>query len=110
NVGGLVGPLVCGHLAKRGWHYGFGAAGVGMVLGLVLYLALRARYLPGIGLPPEASPRAARGAAPAGETPAAEPLSREQRDCLLALFVIIAFSIPFWMAFEQTSTSMNFFA
>src|SRR3546814_2580733 len=39
-------PLVCGTLGELyGWHYGFGAAGVGMFLGLVIYLAGR-RYRP----------------------------------------------------------------
>src|SRR5262249_19433437 len=40
NLGAFIGPLVCGALGeseKWGWHYGFGAAGVGMVLGLVQY-------------------------------------------------------------------------
>lgn len=46
NVGGLLAPLVCGTLGELyGWHYGFGAAGVGMFLGLMIYLAGR-RYLP----------------------------------------------------------------
>ncbi|MFC3716356.1 peptide MFS transporter [Luteimonas soli] len=46
NVGGLLAPLVCGTLGELyGWHYGFGAAGVGMFLGLLIYLAGR-RYLP----------------------------------------------------------------
>ena len=39
NLGAFMAPLICGTLGQRvGWHYGFGAAGVGMVLGLVLYL------------------------------------------------------------------------
>jgi POT family proton-dependent oligopeptide transporter len=33
-------PLICGTLGELyGWHYGFGAAGVGMVAGLLIYLA-----------------------------------------------------------------------
>src|SRR6185369_9944024 len=71
-------------------------------------LALRARYLPGIGLPPARGAEAAAQRAAAGG--AATRLSREQRDCLIALFIIIVFSIPFWMAYEQTGSSMNFFA
>ena len=46
NVGGFLAPLVCGALGEfYGWHWGFGAAGVGMLLGLVIYI-LGGRYLP----------------------------------------------------------------
>jgi POT family proton-dependent oligopeptide transporter len=46
NIGGFLAPLICGTLGELyGWHYGFGAAGVGMVAGLVIYLAGQ-RYLP----------------------------------------------------------------
>ncbi|MEO5619251.1 MAG: peptide MFS transporter [Candidatus Eisenbacteria bacterium] len=39
NVGAFMAPLICGTLGQRvGWHWGFAAAGVGMVLGLVFYL------------------------------------------------------------------------
>ncbi|TNE64774.1 MAG: MFS transporter [Alphaproteobacteria bacterium] len=39
NVGAAVAPLVCGTLGEfYGWHYGFGAAGVGMLVGIVIYL------------------------------------------------------------------------
>ena len=46
NVGGFLAPLVCGTLGEAfGWHYGFGAAGVGMLVGLAIYLSGQ-RYLP----------------------------------------------------------------
>jgi POT family proton-dependent oligopeptide transporter len=46
NIGGFLAPLICGTLGEvYGWHYGFGAAGIGMVIGLVIYLA-GGRYLP----------------------------------------------------------------
>src|SRR6266446_4029018 len=39
NMGAFLSPLVCGTLAERvGWHWGFGAAGVGMTLGLIQYV------------------------------------------------------------------------
>jgi len=39
NVGAFMAPLVCGYLGETyGWHYGFGAAGVGMLAGLTIYL------------------------------------------------------------------------
>ena len=63
NLGATIAPIVCGYLGERiGWHYGFGAAGVGMLLGLLAYLKFRAKLLPGIGLPPTPEVRAARAA------------------------------------------------
>ena len=46
NVGGFLAPLICGVLGEvYGWHWGFGAAGVGMLLGLIIYI-LGGKYLP----------------------------------------------------------------
>ena len=46
NLGGMLAPLICGTVGEvYGWHYGFGVAGVGMLVGLVIYLAGGA-YLP----------------------------------------------------------------
>jgi POT family proton-dependent oligopeptide transporter len=60
NIGGFLAPLICGTLGELyGWHWGFTAAGVGMVAGLVLYLA-GGKYLP-----PQEMPRRAAAAAPA---------------------------------------------
>src|SRR5215470_17658235 len=39
NLGAFLAPLVCGTLGEEvGWHYGFAAAGIGMTLGLAIYL------------------------------------------------------------------------
>src|SRR3954447_4863129 len=39
NLGALLAPLVAGTLGEEvGWHYGFGAAGIGMTIGLAVYL------------------------------------------------------------------------
>ena len=47
NLGGVLAPLICGTLGELyGWHYGFGAAGIGMFVGLIIYLAGQ-KYLPG---------------------------------------------------------------
>ena len=46
NGGVIAAPLIAGTLGEKvGWHYGFGAAGVGMLIGLTIYLAGR-KYLP----------------------------------------------------------------
>lgn len=52
NLGAFLSPLVCGYLAADfGWAYGFGAAGVGMVLGTV-WFAVQGRLLGNIGFAP----------------------------------------------------------
>lgn len=49
NIGALLSPLVCGYLGENiNWHYGFGAAGVGMTLGLIQYV-LGGNYLGNVG-------------------------------------------------------------
>lgn len=53
NLGAFICPFVCGTLGEKvGWHWGFGSAAIGMLLGLACYMALREKYLPGIGAPP----------------------------------------------------------
>src|SRR5665213_262881 len=50
NLGAFIAPLVCGYLGQNiNWHYGFGAAGVGMTLGVVQY-ALGGKFLGDAGL------------------------------------------------------------
>ena len=61
NLGAFLAPLICGYLGQRvSWHAGFGAAGVGMTIGVVQYL-LGGRHLGDKGLlpVPAASPQAA---------------------------------------------------
>ena len=42
----IAAPLVCGYLGERvAWHWGFGAAGVGMTIGLAVYLS-NLRWMP----------------------------------------------------------------
>ena len=39
NAGAFLAPLACGWLGYEfGWHYGFGAAGVGMIVGLLVFM------------------------------------------------------------------------
>ena len=53
NIGALVAPLITGVLGERvGWHLGFGAAGVGMVIGLITYRLRAGRTLGNIGMAP----------------------------------------------------------
>ncbi len=51
NVGALFASLICGYLGETfGWKYGFGAAGIGMLLGLTVFLSGQ-KYLQGFAEP-----------------------------------------------------------
>jgi POT family proton-dependent oligopeptide transporter len=108
NIGALLGPLACAWVAadaRYGWRYGFGVAGVGMVIGLVYYLWARQGPLRGVGRPP---PRRDREAAAIHQPRV--PLSRKERNRIAAIVVVTLFVVFFWLAFEQAGSSLNVFA
>ncbi|MBV8036596.1 peptide MFS transporter [Roseateles sp.] len=80
----IAAPIVCGTLGERvGWHWGFGSAGVGMLIGLCVYLAGR-RWLP---------PEPQRSAAKAEARP---PIGRRgalQVTLLVAILPLLMLSI-----------------
>ncbi len=55
NLGALFASIVCGYLGQTlGWRYGFGAAGIGMLMGLVQFMWGQ-KYLHGYADPPDAA-------------------------------------------------------
>ena len=62
NVGALAAPLIAGTLGEKvGWHWGFTAAGIGMLVGLATYLAGRRHFAPDlISLGEKAAPLTGR--------------------------------------------------
>ena len=57
NSGALLAPIITGALGERvGWHWGFGAAGVGMVIGLIVFKLRAPRTLGPIGAVPSGTP------------------------------------------------------
>jgi POT family proton-dependent oligopeptide transporter len=55
NIGALISPLICGYVGERiSWRYGFGIAGLGMLIGVVQYM-VTSRYLGDAGLKPATS-------------------------------------------------------
>ena len=62
NLGAMLSPLVAGTLGEKiGWHWGFGSAAVGMLLGLFFYHMYRPKYLKGVGDPPPPQERGSVG-------------------------------------------------
>jgi POT family proton-dependent oligopeptide transporter len=57
NTGAFVGQLVTGVLGEKvGWHWGFGAAGAGMLIGLITFAVRSRGTLGGLGLEPSRHP------------------------------------------------------
>jgi POT family proton-dependent oligopeptide transporter len=132
NIGAVLAPLCVGYLAQgesfkrflssmgfdpaTSWHWGFGAAAVGMTLGLVVYLLNRDRLARvgnragskgGIAKPGEAV-----SLNPQPEPPgvAKQPLSSTDWKRIGAIFIFFLFTILFWAAYEQKGASLNLFA
>ncbi len=96
NIGAFLAPLVAGTIGEVfGWHWGFTVAGVGMVTGLVIYLA-GGRYLPPEPLDRRAELKAARAAAPRTDV----------RRLFVLLIAIAAVIVVFRGAYEQTGNTI----
>lgn len=79
NAGVIASPLIVGTLGEvYGWHYGFGAAGVGMLIGLAIYVAGQ-KYLPAEHFERPATP----------EKATRPRLAREDWPALMGLLVLI---------------------
>ena len=118
NVGAVMAPLACGFLAESvtfktwlanngfdpagSWHWGFGAAGVGMIAGLIVFV-LRRATLSHVGSRPRER-AAATGAQVSG------PLTAAEWKRIGAISILFAFTIAFWAAYEQKGASLNLFA
>ena len=110
NLGAFFSPLVCGTLGQTlGWHYGFAAAGVGMVLGLVLYLSGQ-KYLAPDNLMKIRADRAAAKSASSSPVKVKQPMTPDEWKRVLALVVLCALNIVFWGVYEQQGNTMQLWA
>jgi POT family proton-dependent oligopeptide transporter len=97
NLGAFLAPLVCGTLGEEvGWHYGFGAAGVGMLIGLGTYLYGTRQ------LPPDERYKAAASQR--------QRLSRDDWNAILSLVVICLLVTFFWATYEQQGNTIALWA
>ena len=106
NVGATAAPFVCGTLGQKvGWHWGFGAAGVGMVFGVIQYWIWRHRLQPALD-----RLKAAREQEKQIEAAAHRRFTAEEWKRIAVIGVLFLFSSLFWAAFEQVGSSLNLFA
>ena len=93
NTGAFVAPLITGVLAQAyGWHYGFGFAGFGMLVGLVIYVS------GGRDLPHDAM----RGA-----NVVRGRLSADERRVVLVMVLMLPLLTLFWIAQSQIWNTYN---
>ena len=99
NVGAFLAPLVCGTLGEQaGWHYGFAAAGVGMLIGLAIYL-----YAMPL-LPPDELQKARAAHVEK------RPLDRGEWRAVAALLVLFVPNTLFWATYEQAGNTVALWA
>jgi proton-dependent oligopeptide transporter, POT family len=88
NLGAALGSLLCGYLGEvYGWSYGFGAAGVGMLLGLIVFVWFKPLLL-GCGEPSNPAKLAA-------------PVAGIKLEWLLYLSGLVAVGICWWLVQNQ---------
>ncbi|CCN72000.1 peptide MFS transporter [Vibrio nigripulchritudo] len=104
NIGGLLAGLVSGSVTGTyGWKAGFLAAGIGMVISLLLQLGFAHRWLGNIGIEPAAKKHAVT-------TQSSQPLTKEEKDRMKVIMVMGLFVVVFWAGFEQAGGLMNVYS
>ncbi|MBU6276959.1 MAG: peptide MFS transporter [Planctomycetes bacterium] len=105
NAGAFLGMLFCGYIGEKvSWSYGFGLAGIFMLLGMLMFQFGQGIF-GDLGLAPDRRDTRPESSA---EQPAAD--KAVERDRLMVIGILSFASIFFWMAFEQAGGSMNIFA
>ena len=104
NLGAFFSPLICGTLATfYGFEYGFMTAGLGVLIGFLIYKLGEKSLLKDCGLNPYAQ------VATANHIEDRDLRLREKRK-LWALYILMVFSVVFWLCYEQAGCSMALFA
>ncbi len=102
NLGAFFSPLVCGTLGERiGYHWGFAAAGVGMVIGLLVYLWGGKHLAPDLIMRKKGS---------GGQRTPLEPMTRDDWMKIGAIFAMMALCVVFWSVYEQQGNTMALWA
>ncbi|ADZ11742.1 peptide MFS transporter [Riemerella anatipestifer] len=121
NLGALIAPLVIGVLtddifAKKdaageimsyGYKYGFLAAGLGMLLGQVLFNTLAQKYLGNIGKKPKKQIEVEKEVEVIKEEiENGDELKKVEKQRVSVIFILFLFAVFFWAGFEQAGSSI----
>jgi len=113
NLGAFLAPLICGGLGDTGnpadFKWGFLSAGIGMILGLIIFYFGKDKNL----VTPDGKPV---GMIPTKRDKKSadyvkdEPLTKIEKQRIAVIFILSFFVIFFWAAYEQAGVSLTFFA
>ncbi|MDB2652992.1 peptide MFS transporter [Flavobacteriales bacterium] len=103
NIGAFLSSLIVGYIGEvHGWHYGFGLAGIGMLLGQIVYMAGQ-KHLIEVG-------NLLKDTANLEEKAKYDqPLTHIEKDRIKVLLLSFLIVIVFWGAFEQAGGLMNIY-
>ncbi len=102
NVGAFLSALIVGYVGETiGWHYGFGLAGIGMLVGQAVFMAGQ-KYLTGVG-------EATKDMTKAEMEAKKRPLTTVEKDRMKVMVISFALIVVFWGAFEQAGGLMNIY-
>lgn len=90
---------------SEAYNYGFGVACVSLIISVLIYASFRSTFKH-----VEGSQKAMAAAATKTEAPVQELSAQETKDRVIALVLVFAVVIFFWMAFHQNGLTMTFFA
>ena len=101
NIGAASAPLLVGYIGEvYGWHYGFGLAGIGMLLGQIVYVWGQ-KFLKEVGNPVVVKQEVGQKDH--------RPLTKIEKDRIIVLLISFIIVIIFWAAYEQAGGLMNLY-
>ncbi|WP_407403090.1 peptide MFS transporter [Chryseobacterium sp.] len=124
NLGALIAPFIIGYFTDNlfattnsdgsiayGYRYGFLAAGIGMLIGQLVFNGLAKKYLGDLGLKPVGGTEDAKDAPVTSVNPiTGKTLTKpEETQRISVIFILFLFAVFFWAGFEQAGSSLSLY-
>jgi len=100
NLGAFLSSLIVGYVGEKiGWHYGFALAGIGMIIGQLVFVGGQ-KYLKFVGNLTSKTD---------SQEVIDRPFTKKENDRIKVLLTSFLIVLVFWAAFEQAGGFMNLF-